>query len=91
VLGFGSHADFLATNYDSWIRAIVFPSRKRIYFRFYKPDGDYYFIDEHDRVKSLDKCWDAWITLKRRGLVSEEWKPLFADTDKVITSEDIKC
>jgi hypothetical protein len=92
VTGFCQHTDIIGTGrkYDSWVRAIVFPSRKRVYFRFYKPDGDYYFIDDADRAHSFDVCFTAWQALIKQGYCRKSWKPLFAVTDRIVTEGDIK-
>lgn len=90
VAGFCQHTDLIARNYDLWIRAIVFPSRKRVYFRFYKPDGDYYFVNDKDKAKSFDVCFTAWQTLISKGYCRKTWKALFAVTDTVVTQQDIK-
>jgi len=92
VAGFCQHTDLegLDKNYDLWVRAVIFPSRKRVYFRFYKPDGDYYFIDEKDKAHSFDVCYTAWQALIAKGYCLKSWRPLFAVTDKVVTEGDIK-
>ena len=91
VAGFDRHAEALGVRgFDSWIRAIIFPSRKRVYFRFYKPDGDYCFIDERDKAKSFDACYSAWEILVKRGYCPKSWKVLYATTDKLVTHTDIK-
>lgn len=89
--GFGPHAKFLDKDYDKWIRAIIFPSRKRVYFRFYKPTGDYFFVTDDERCYSIDKCADAWVTLINQGFISSTWAPLYAETDRTVSDEDIKC
>jgi hypothetical protein len=88
--GFGSHANWLRSDFDTWVRAILFPGKGRVYFRFFKPSGDYYFIDENDRVKSFDTCYTAWEILIRRRVISKKLKPLFAETDHLVTEVDIK-
>lgn len=90
LAGASSHSGFIPSAYDSWVRAIVFPSRKRVYFRFYKPDGDFSFVDESDKVKSFDVCYSAWESLIKHGYARKSWKPLFATTDRVVTEGDIK-
>ena len=90
-LGFGPHAQFLDKNYDKWVRAIVFPMKQRVYFRFYKPSGDYYFVTEDEKCFSIDKCAEAWQTLVKRGLIKSCWEPMYAETDRKVTEEDIKC
>lgn len=88
--GFGMHADWLDRNFDKWVRSIIFPAKKRVYFRFFKPDGDYCFISESDRVRSFDSCFTAWEALIKAGYVKQSWLPLFAETDRVVTEGDIK-
>jgi hypothetical protein len=91
VTGFCNHATELGVKgFDYWVRALVFPSRRRVYFRFYKPDGDYSFIDERDRAKSFDACYTAWEKLVQAGYVAKTWKVLYAETDRVITENDIR-
>ena len=91
VAGFCNHATELGVKgFDSWVRAIIFPSRKRIYLRFYKPDGDYTFVDERDRAKSFDVCYTAWLKLVKQGYCRKSWKVLYATTDRVITESDIR-
>lgn len=92
VTGFCQHTSLsgLDRDYDSWVRAIIFPTRQRVYFRFYKPDGDYYFINDDDRAKSFDVCYTAWQRLVKEGYCARSWVPLFATTDKVVSEQDIK-
>lgn len=92
VTGFCQHTDLegLDKDYDLWVRAIVFPSRKRVYFRFYKPDGDFYFVNDDDRARSFDVCFTAWQRLIKAGYCAKSWRPLFAVTDKSVTEGDIK-
>jgi len=90
VTGFCQHTDLIEHNYDTWVRAIVFPQRKRVYFRFYKPDGDYYFIDDKDKAHSFDVCFTAHEALVKKGYCLKSWKALYAVTDKVVTEGDIK-
>lgn len=91
LAGFGNHASFIDADYDNLVRAIVFPQKKRVYFRFYKPDGNFNSVDERDKAKSFDVCFTAWEILIKKNYARKSWKALFADTDRVVTSEDIKC
>ena len=92
VAGFCQHTDLegLDKNYDSWVRAVIFPSRKRVYFRFYKPDGDYYFIDDKDKAHSFDVCFTAHEALVKKGYCLKSWKALYAVTDSIVKDSDIK-
>lgn len=91
VVGFTSHAEAIGVKqFDSWVRAIVFPKRKRVYFRFYKPDGDYSFVSDEDKAKSFDVCFTAWEALVKSRYVLKSWRPLFAVTDKVVTQADVR-
>lgn len=88
--GFGNHASFVDKGYDAHVRAIIFPSRKRVYFRFYKPDGDFFFVSDDDKIKSFDVCFTAWSILQAKGYVRKSWIPLFAETDTIVTSDDVR-
>jgi hypothetical protein len=92
VAGFDRHVDAIGAGkkFDLWVRAVIFPARKRVYFRFYKPDGDYTYVDEADRAKSFDVCYTAWERLIKAGYCRKSWKVLYATTDKVVTEGDIK-
>jgi hypothetical protein len=92
VAGFDRHVDAIGTGrqFDKWIRCIIFPIKHRVYFRFYKPDGDYCFIDERDRAKSFDVCYTAWERLIKAGYCKKSWKVLYATTDKIVREGDIK-
>lgn len=91
VCGFDRHATELGVaGFDQWVRAVIFPARKRVYFRFYKPDGDFAFVTEDDKVKSFDVCYTAWEKLVKAGYARKSWKVLFAVTDKVISETDIR-
>jgi hypothetical protein len=91
LTGYGNHASFIQSGYDLLVRAIVFPSRKRVYFRFYKPDGDFYFVNDKDKANSFNVCYTAWEILIKKGYADKSYTPLFAVTDNVITEGDIKC
>lgn len=88
--GFCQHASWLAVDFDKWVRVIVFPGRRRVYFRFYKPSGDYSFVTDEERVASFDACYTAWEILIKKGYIRKSWKVLYYETDRVITSADVR-
>jgi hypothetical protein len=88
--GFCQHASWLSVDFDKWIRAIIFPSRKRVYFRFYKPSGDYSFVTDEERAASFNACYSAREILIKKGYARRSWKVLYYETDKVITPLDIR-
>src|SRR5271157_3435744 len=76
--GHRAHADALSvTDFDQWVRVLAFPSRRRVYFRFYKPDGDFYFVTEADRAASFNICYLAREALIKTGQVKKSWKVLY--------------
>lgn len=88
--GSQSHALSIKTGYDNWVRVIFFPERNRLYFRFFQPSGDFYFISEEDKARSFDVCCDAKDELLRRGVVPKKTKFLFWTTDKEVSTFDIQ-
>lgn len=84
------HSDWLDRNFDRWARAIIYPKQRRIYFRFYKPDGDYYFTDDDDCVKSFEMAWEAREAFIKAGAIKKSWKVLYWDTDAIITPSEIR-
>lgn len=87
-----SHAVALAgkKQFDRFVRAIYFKDLKTLYFRFYKPSGDYTFIDDEDKAFSFNKCYDALEAFKKADLVSKKAKVLFWTTNETVTEQMIK-
>ncbi len=88
-----SHASVINSGgkaYDKWVRAIVFPELKRIYFRFYTPSGDYTNITEEDRQYAYTICEAALRKFISDGLVKKSWKVLFWTTDAKVDSTRVR-
>lgn len=62
--------------YEHWIRLIVFPEYRRVYFRF--PE----FYEESERVRLCERAFDK---LKQERIVTERYRMLFWDTDELVT------
>lgn len=90
LVGFGAHADYIPSGYDQWVRGVIFPKRKRVYFRFYKPDGDYVFVSDEDKAKSFDTCYAAHQILLKAGYLYKSYKVLYAEMDSLVKEADIK-
>lgn len=77
-------------SFDKWVRCIYFPEYSRIYFRFYKPSGDYNFISDIDDKRSRLVCSRILSHLVDNRLIRKTTKVLFWDTDKVIDGNKIR-
>lgn len=82
--GTRSHAEIIGTSgaaYDAYVRAIVFPEKKAVYFR-------YFGTDDETAFKQAGHALDKFISL---GFVKRSWKTLWWATDeKRVTSWDVR-
>ena len=90
LMGFTQHADIIAKNYDEYVRGIYFPEYDKLYIRFWKRNGDYYFISEIDKKRSKFMADSAVRELRRQKYISSKTQILFWETDDEVTDSKIK-
>lgn len=77
-----SHAELIGPDrrYDDYVRAIAFPDKRAIYFRFYAPRYDGMgrpTAEETDAAfEAADKAFKAFV---RCGVAAESWKTIYWD------------
>lgn len=76
-------------DFDKWARAIYFPEVKTIYFRFYNPTGEYYFLTEKDESLSFKICEKARKGFIQKGIIPKKTKCLFWQTDKQVSQSEV--
>lgn len=86
----GHYTYLTAKTFDKWVRCIYWPEHKRIYFRFYKPDGDYSFTSDTDDKRARIVCARVLSSLIVKRLVSKTVKPLYWETDAHIKDFEIR-
>lgn len=84
----GSH--LTAKHFDEYVRTIYFQDRDILYFRFYKPDGDYFSVNQHDDALSFDVCCAAREEFIRRKFITKKTKIQYWNTGKYLTDLEIK-
>lgn len=91
--GNGSHAEIIGAGgreYDNYVRAIVFPEKKAVYFRAWAPPSSYGKdgFDEEASFEAADRALDQLIRL---GYARKSWQVFYWRTDeKRITSFDVR-
>jgi len=88
-----AHAIGSAKAYDNCVRLIYWPARARgvVYVRFYKPDGDLYFISEEDKQASFDAADKALSILYSAGHVARAAKVFYWHADeRRVKSQEVK-
>jgi hypothetical protein len=86
-----AHYQYLnASTFDRYVRVIHWPEHKRVYFRFYKPDGDYSFTSDIDHKRSYAVCSRVLSHLVDKRLVKQTDKVLYWETDSTINGLDVK-
>lgn len=91
--GRSSHAEMLrsAREWDDNVRAIIFPEKKAVYFRFYAPSYDGLEKPTEDQEDESFKAADKALTaLVKAGLVKKSWKALYWNVGKVLSPFDIR-
>lgn len=86
AVGDGSHASLVrsAAEYDDNVRALVFPQKQAVYFRFFGgPDYDGIGKPTEEQLdtayRACDKALDKML---RIGLVKKSWKVFYWTTDE---------
>lgn len=67
----------------------LFPEVKTIYFRFYNPTGEYYFLTEKDESLSFKICEKARKGFIQKGIIPKKTKCLFWQTDKQVSQSEV--
>jgi hypothetical protein len=89
--GQNSHAVTIGRGkaFDKYVRAIVFPDKKRVYFRFYTPSGDYFAPEQNDVDYAFLVCGQALDKFILKKIVKKSYKVLYWQTDTKIKPEDV--
>ncbi len=91
--GAGSHAEMLrhAGEWDDNVRAIVFPDKHAVYFRFYSPDYDGVSKPTADELEKSYRAADkAFNALVRNGYCKKSWTPLYWNTGSVVSPLEVR-
>jgi hypothetical protein len=86
AIGDGSHADLMRTaaEYDDNVRALVFPDKKAVYFRFFGgPNYDGIGKPTEDQLDTAYReCDKALDQMFRFGIAKKNWKVYHWTTDE---------
>jgi len=73
LIGDGSHAGFIPTGFDDYVRAIYFPRRDVLYVRFYAPDGELVYVTEDSKARAYGAALCFLEALVKCGYIGE-WR-----------------
>lgn len=88
--GYGMHATFIKTDYDLHVRAMYFVDYDTVYFRFFKPDGNFNIWTKQDWELSERKAQEARRAMIKAKKIKTSTKCLYWDTNEKITESMIK-
>ncbi len=81
-----SHAELIGPfrRYDDYVRAVVFPEYKAVYFRLYAPRYDGMGRPtEEELAVSYEAAGKAFAAFVRHGLIEKAYRPLYWDTGRL--------
>jgi hypothetical protein len=84
-----AHFTQLNREFDKWVRVIYWPDIKRLYVRFYAPDG-LYEQDDTKMKRAFNVADRATRILKDKGFVKKAAKVLYWETDKLVTDSMVR-
>jgi hypothetical protein len=85
-----THATSLTVkNFDKYARALYFPEQKTLYFRFWNPSGEYWYLTPEDEERSFKACEKALDGLIKGKIIPKRVKVLFWDTNEEIKKSDV--
>jgi hypothetical protein len=85
-----THATSLTVKkFDRFVRALYFKEHKTIYFRFWSPSGEYWYLTPDDEERSFKACEKALDGLIRGKIIPKKVKVLFWDTNETIKKSDV--
>lgn len=95
AIGDGSHANLVRSTaeYDDNVRALVFPQKKAVYFRFFGgPDYDGVTKPTEDQLDKAYRACDAALDqMIRWKLVKKSWRVYYWTTDeKRVRAQDVR-
>lgn len=90
LVGQTQHAQMVRpVNFDEMVRALYWPEKNVVYFRYWAPDGLYQFSESGAKAARL-RCERALLKFKDEGTVDAKVKVLFWETGYGVTDLDIR-